>query len=472
MKTHAFETYREKYENVRMKREDGILEVALHTRGGPLEFNGYVHEALVHAFRDIGDDPDNHVVILTGTGDEFCTRISPDGFDFFTPTGYDKILREGTKILENILDIEVPMIAAINGPVTVHSEYALLCDIVLAAEGAYFQDAPHPAFGIVPGDGLHVVWPEVIGEIRGRYFLLSGQKLSAAEAKGYGAVNEVVHREALLPRAWELARYLKKQSPLTLRYTRMALSTRFRRRLQESLSYGLALEGISAAQVAASSWLRRLPGLTSVMRRGRPSRARRNSRLKILSCRNASRRRCSPGRRSRRRRNGCARRWRCALAHWRRDSSWPPCWTRPVARPRRHASSGAAWTSRRRTWAFARPSPTRSLCTPAPNAPRCSPLKPRGQQSAPDDALEVATPPPTVEANPTRENTARAPSPPESGNEWREEGTGLGYPETAAGQSGEGPAASRRDADRPAYHGPPSGPNKHGSDGPAGSRQA
>src|SRR6201984_948204 len=251
MKARDFESYRDKYENVRMKREDGILEVALHTQGGPLAFNGYVHEALVHAVREIGDDPENHVVILTGTGNEFCTQISPDGVDFFTPTGYDKIRREGTKILENILDIEVPMIAVINGPVTVHSEYALLCDIVLAAEGAYFQDAPHPAFGIVPGDGLHVVWPEVIGEIRGRYFLLSGQKLSAAEAKGYGAVNEVVDREALLPRAWELARHLKKQSPLTLRYTRMALSTRFRRRLQEGLSYGLALEGISAAQVAS-----------------------------------------------------------------------------------------------------------------------------------------------------------------------------------------------------------------------------
>ena len=68
------------------------------------------------------------------TGDEFCARIAPDGFDFFTPTGYDKILREGTKILENLLDIQVPMIAAINGPVTVHSEYALLCDIVIATE--------------------------------------------------------------------------------------------------------------------------------------------------------------------------------------------------------------------------------------------------------------------------------------------------------------------------------------------------
>jgi enoyl-CoA hydratase/carnithine racemase len=246
----VFDSYRDKYENVRMKREDGILEAALHSAGGPLVFDGYVHEALVSAFRDIGDDSENHVVILTGTGDEFCTRITPEGFDFFTPTGFDKILREGTKVLENILDIQVPMIAAINGPVTVHSEFALLCDIVIAAEDAYFQDAPHQAFGVVPGDGVHIVWPEVIGEIRGRYFLLSGQKLSAAQAQEYGAVNEVVSREALLPRAWELARYIKKQSPLTLRYTRMALSTRFRRRLQEGLSYGLALEGISAAQVA------------------------------------------------------------------------------------------------------------------------------------------------------------------------------------------------------------------------------
>lgn len=246
-----FENYRNKYANLKMKRDDGILEVALHTNDGPLVFNGHVHEEVVHAFRDIGDDRENHVVILTGTGNEFCTQITVEGFDFFTPTGFDKILREGTKVIENIFDIQVPVIAAINGPVTVHSEYALLCDMILATEDTFFQDAPHPAFGITPGDGLHILWPEVIGEIRGRYFLLSGQRLTAKEAKEYGAVNEIVERKKLLPRAWELARFLKRQSPLTLRYTRMALSVRFRRRLQEGLSYGLVLEGISAAQVAS-----------------------------------------------------------------------------------------------------------------------------------------------------------------------------------------------------------------------------
>ena len=54
-----FDSYRNKYDNLKMKREDGILEVALHTRGGPLVFNGHVHEALVRAFRDIGDDAEN-----------------------------------------------------------------------------------------------------------------------------------------------------------------------------------------------------------------------------------------------------------------------------------------------------------------------------------------------------------------------------------------------------------------------------
>ena len=246
----TYNDYSTRYKNVKMKRENGILEVALHTDGGPLVFDGYVHEDLAGAFRDIGDDRENHVVILTGSGTEFCAQIRPDGFDFSTPSGFDKILREGTKMLESILDIEVPIIAAVNGSALVHSEYILLCDIVISTDDSVFQDMPHPAFGIVPGDGMHIVWPEVIGEIRGRYFLLTGQKLSAKEAKEYGAVNEIVTREDLLPRAWELAKQLTRQNPLTLRYSRMALTQRFRRRLHEGLSYGLALEGISAMNLA------------------------------------------------------------------------------------------------------------------------------------------------------------------------------------------------------------------------------
>jgi enoyl-CoA hydratase/carnithine racemase len=98
---------------------------------------------------------------------------SPEGFDFFSPQGYDKNLREGRKVLSNILDIEVPIITALNGPVLLHSEYALLTEIIIATPDTVFQDKPHFDFGIVPGDGVNLLWPEVIGSIRGRYFILT-----------------------------------------------------------------------------------------------------------------------------------------------------------------------------------------------------------------------------------------------------------------------------------------------------------
>src|SRR5246127_554704 len=169
----TFATYRDGFPNARLARsKSGVLEVALHTDGGTLVFDGHAHEEFVDLFHTIGSDPDNRVVILTGTGRAFMESISPEGFDFFTPQGYDKIYREGKKVLMNILDIEVPLIAAVNGPVLLHSEYVLLADIVLATPEATFQDRPHFDFGIVPGDGVNLLWPEVIGSVRGRYFLL------------------------------------------------------------------------------------------------------------------------------------------------------------------------------------------------------------------------------------------------------------------------------------------------------------
>jgi enoyl-CoA hydratase/carnithine racemase len=245
------DSYRQIFSNARLNRKpNGVLEVALHTDGGKLVFNGYTHEQFVNLFHAIGEDPENRVVILTGTGDAFMDAISPEGFDFFTPSGYDKILREGRKVLSNILDIEVPMITALNGPVLLHSEYALLTDIILATPETVFQDKPHFEFGIVPGDGMHIVWPEVIGSIRGRYFLLTRQVLDAETAKNWGVVNEIVPAARLLARAHEIADGIAALPPLTSRYTRMALTQRLRRVVEEGTAYGLALEGISAAEVA------------------------------------------------------------------------------------------------------------------------------------------------------------------------------------------------------------------------------
>ena len=251
---NRFHAYRDGFPNARLNRsKSGVLEVALHTDGGTLVFNGHTHEQFVDLFHAIGSDPDNRVVILTGSGDAFMETISPEGFDFFTPQGYDKIYREGRKVLMNILDIETPLIAAVNGPARLHSEYILLADIVLATPSTVFQDKPHFEFGIVPGDGVHLLWQEVIGSVRGRYFILTRQELDAETAKEWGAVNEIVPANELLPRAREIAEGLAKLPPLTTKYTRIALTQKLRRLIDEGVTLGLALEGISAADVARTS---------------------------------------------------------------------------------------------------------------------------------------------------------------------------------------------------------------------------
>src|SRR6201981_2905501 len=247
----AFERYKDAYANARLTRSDsGVLEVAFHTSGGKLIFNGHTHEQFTDLFHQVGEDRDNRVVILTGTGDAFMDAIEPDGFDFFTPQGYDKIFREGRKILMNILDVEAPMIAAVHGPARLPSDTLLLCDIVLATPSTVFQDKPHFDFGIVPGDGVHLLWQEAIGPIRGRYFILTRHALDAQTAKEWGAVNEIGAGDKLLPRAREIADGLAKLPSLTTKYTRIALTQKLRRIIDDGVTLGLALEGISAADVA------------------------------------------------------------------------------------------------------------------------------------------------------------------------------------------------------------------------------
>jgi enoyl-CoA hydratase/carnithine racemase len=249
-KRSHFDDYHDKYENFRLeKTDDNILLFQIHADDGPFVWDWKTHHSFGQVCADIAGDRELSVVIFTGTGDSFMDRFgSTDptrefpahedpGAEALDETGW-----AGAQRHLNLLDIQVPVIAAVNGPAIVHAELPMMCDIVLASDTAYFQDGAHIPRGVVPGDGAHIVWPMVLGNNRGRYFLLTGQKLTAEEAMEYGAVNEVLPKKRLMDRAWELARYLAMRPPLTLRLTRSILVQEFKRAAVNDLTLGVYQE--------------------------------------------------------------------------------------------------------------------------------------------------------------------------------------------------------------------------------------
>lgn len=245
----TLDTYATKYKTIRMERRDGILQLTFHTEGGPLRWGLLPHGEFPDAFADIARDRENRVVIMTGTGEEFSgVRASPQTTSFTArPTieTLDRIHWEGRALLMNLLSIEVPVIAALNGPAWRHSEIPLLSDIVLASDTAAFQDSAHFMSDMVPGDGMHVVYPLLLGFNRARYFLLTGQTIGAREAHQLGLVAEVLPPDKVLARAWELAEDLARRPTLLLRYTRLLFTDYLKRRLHELLGYGLAMESLA-----------------------------------------------------------------------------------------------------------------------------------------------------------------------------------------------------------------------------------
>jgi enoyl-CoA hydratase/carnithine racemase len=242
----AFEDYAEKYDNIRLERDDGVLQVTVHTNDKSLVWTSRAHDELAYCFTDIACDPENKVVVLTGAGESFCSEIDFTSFNLGTAGDWSHIIFEGQRLLTNLLGIDVPVIAAINGPATIHPEIAVLSDITIASETAEFQDAPHFPSGIVPGDGAHVTWTHILGPQRGRYFLLTCQKLDARQALDFGVVNEVLPVDQVLPRALEIAQMIAQKPALARRYTRVLLTRELKRLMHEQLGLGLAHEALGA----------------------------------------------------------------------------------------------------------------------------------------------------------------------------------------------------------------------------------
>jgi enoyl-CoA hydratase/carnithine racemase len=239
--------YLTKYSFARMRRADGILEVVLHTDGGPLVWGEEVHRLLGEMFAAVGSDSNNRVIILTGSGDTFCSDVAWGSWDDTkTPEGRNRIYMEGRRLHMQFMEMSAPVITAVNGPAHQHAELAVMGDIVLAADTASFQDTHFSGHGRVPGDGSHVVWQLLLGINRAKYFHLTGRVMGVEEALALGVVNEVLPPNDVLPRAWELAQGLSKGTDLLLQYSRIVLNLRMKRAMESDLGFGLTLENLAA----------------------------------------------------------------------------------------------------------------------------------------------------------------------------------------------------------------------------------
>lgn len=237
-----FEEYSKKYKDYMiMTRRNGILEVRLHTNGGPAVHDWMAHNAWGEAWIDIGRDPENEVLIITGTGDKWQVgnpEVWKTAYREWSPDSQIKMYHEAFRLIENLVfAIDIPTIGAINGPGT-HCEMATLCDITLCTEDADFFD-PHFLGGTPPGDGMALTLQQTMGFKNAAYYVYTGKNINGRLAVELGIANECLPRKDLLPRAWEIAEMMMERSKSTRRLSHAILSRPWKQALVNDMGFHL-----------------------------------------------------------------------------------------------------------------------------------------------------------------------------------------------------------------------------------------
>lgn len=222
----TLDEYSERFkEFFHFKRENGILEVKMHTKGGSVKWSYQMHHALAELWTTIGHDKENEVLILTSTAPYWINEWDTESFKEVEDSPdndqrYDCQIYDTLKIVENFInDIEIPTIAAINGR-GIHWEMCMMSDITLCTPDFILQDDHFGMHsGHVPGDGMGLCLQEILGIKRGNYAMLTCQSFDAQECLELGAVNEVVDADRIVDRAWELARSIMEKSRSCRRMT-------------------------------------------------------------------------------------------------------------------------------------------------------------------------------------------------------------------------------------------------------------
>jgi len=232
------------FSTLQLDRDGEVLKVTIAHPDSPLNaVDERLHADLTALFAGLRREPEARAIVLTGRGRAFSAGGDFAWFPKLREMRQLEALRRDAKqLIWDLLDVEVPIIAALNGhAMGLGASIALLCDMILMADTATIGD-PHVKVGIVAGDGGVAIWPLAVGPARAKQYLLTGDALTAVEAERIGLVNKVVPAAELEGEAMALARRLAAGAPLAIRYTKLAVNKLIKDALNIAFDTSTALE--------------------------------------------------------------------------------------------------------------------------------------------------------------------------------------------------------------------------------------
>lgn len=235
----------ENYETIQIAKDGNVAVLTLNRPERLNAVNGAMHSELMRLFLDVQADTEIRAAVLTGAGRAFCAGGDFGGGSNMRSKSGLPMMQEARRIVDNLLDCEKPVVAAVNGAAAgLGATIALLCDVVIAAKNARIGD-PHVKMGITAGDGGAVIWPLLVGVNRAKYMLMTGDLATADEAMQMGLVNRVVDEGQALDEALALAHRLANGAPYAVQSSKTAVNKFIKLVSNLVLPMSLALEEVS-----------------------------------------------------------------------------------------------------------------------------------------------------------------------------------------------------------------------------------
>jgi enoyl-CoA hydratase len=208
------------------RKEDGILLITINRPEVLNATNSRLHWELSRVWLDIGEDPETNIVVVTGAGRAFSAGGDLDMIDQMAggAANVAKAWKEAGDIVYNMINLDKPIISAINGvAVGAGLAVAFMADISIASESMRITDG-HLRLGVAAGDHAVIIWPLLCGMAKAKYYLMTADFIDGKEAERIGLVSLCVPADKLMDKAMEVARKLARGPQQAVRFTKRSLN--------------------------------------------------------------------------------------------------------------------------------------------------------------------------------------------------------------------------------------------------------